>query len=172
MRTRRLMPMLLLGAITGFFFACASTNVGVTSKVKAKLAMDDAVRAYEINVDTKDGVVTLKGTVESQQEKDRAIQIAKETSGVVDVVDMISVEDSDRSIGEKLDDASITMRVKTKLLEDSDVGGLKIDVDTLDGVVTLTGTVRSQDEKEKALQLAKATNGVRDVRSNLTITFS
>ena len=64
----------------------------------------------------------------------------------------------DPSIGaaasEAVSDASITTKVKTSLLADPDVSGLRIDVDTRDGVVTLTGTVSSSAEKSKALDLA------------------
>ena len=61
------------------------------------------------------------------------------------------------------------MSVKTRLLDDPQVKGLRIDVDTRDGVVFLTGAVGSDVEKQKAIQLAKETKGVRDVQSNLTL---
>ena len=77
--------------------------------------------------------------------------------------------DAGRSIGEKLDDAGITLAVKRKLLDDPEVKGSKIDVDTRQGVVYLTGTVRSEMEKTKAVQLAKDTNGVLDVQPNLDV---
>jgi hyperosmotically inducible protein len=61
------------------------------------------------------------------------------------------------------------MSVKSKLLDDPLVKGLKIDVDTREGVVFLTGAVGSDAEMEKAIQLAKETNGVREVKANLTL---
>lgn len=66
-------------------------------------------------------------------------------------------------------DASITSAVKTKLLADTKVGGLKIDVDTKDNVVTLTGTVNSAEEKAEALRLAKTTTGVKSVVDKLVV---
>lgn len=66
-------------------------------------------------------------------------------------------------------DASITAAVKTKLLADTKVAGLKIDVDTKDNVVTLTGTVRSAAEKAEAIRLARTTTGVKSVVDKLTI---
>ncbi len=66
-------------------------------------------------------------------------------------------------------DASITSAVKTKLLADSKVGGLKIDVDTKDNVVTLTGNVKTAEEKAEAIRLAKTTTGVKSVVDKLTI---
>ena len=59
--------------------------------------------------------------------------------------------------------------MKTKLLADTKVGGLKIDVDTKDNVVTLTGNVKSAAEKAEAIRLAKTTKGVSRVVDKLTI---
>jgi hyperosmotically inducible protein len=67
------------------------------------------------------------------------------------------------------DDATITTRVKTVLLNDPEVGALKIDVNTAQGVVTLSGTARNRGEEQKAIQLAKGVQGVKDVRSNLQV---
>ena len=66
-------------------------------------------------------------------------------------------------------DASITSAVKTKLLADTKVGGLKIDVDTKDNIVTLTGVVNSVEEKNEALRLARTTSGVKSVVDKLTV---
>jgi hyperosmotically inducible periplasmic protein len=71
--------------------------------------------------------------------------------------------------GEVLSDAEITTAVKTKLLADKTVSGSKIDVDTKDGVVTLTGPVKSAAERSKALRLARETKGVKHVDSKLTL---
>jgi hyperosmotically inducible periplasmic protein len=74
-----------------------------------------------------------------------------------------------KSVGETIDDATVTGRVKTALLNDPQVGGLKIDVDTALGVVTLSGIVKSLNEAERAIQLAKQTPGVKDVKSTLQV---
>jgi osmotically-inducible protein OsmY len=74
-----------------------------------------------------------------------------------------------KSVGETIDDATITTRVKTSLLNDPDVGGLRIDVDTFKGVVTLSGRVKTKDEEAKALALARKIGGVADVKSTLQI---
>ena len=77
-----------------------------------------------------------------------------------------------RTLGEVIDDTGITMRVKARLLEDPTVKGTRIDVDTREGVVFLTGMVRSKDEKERAIKLAEETRGVKDVQANLSIRTS
>jgi osmotically-inducible protein OsmY len=74
-----------------------------------------------------------------------------------------------KSVGETIDDATITTRVKTSLLNDEQVGGLRIDVDTFKGVVTLSGRVKSKDEEVRAIALARKIGGVTDVKSTLQI---
>jgi hyperosmotically inducible protein len=66
-------------------------------------------------------------------------------------------------------DASITAAVKMKMADDPLVSASKIDVDTEDGNVTLNGTVKSAAEEQKAIDLAKSVDGVKNVKSNLTI---
>jgi len=74
-----------------------------------------------------------------------------------------------KTVGETIDDATVTTRVKTALLNDPDVGGLRIDVDTFKGVVTLSGAVRSTAERDKAIALARRIGGVKDVKTTLQI---
>jgi len=59
----------------------------VTAKIKSKMALDERVKARNIHVDTNGSVVTLTGVVESKVERERAVQLAKETEGVTSVVD-------------------------------------------------------------------------------------
>lgn len=74
-----------------------------------------------------------------------------------------------KSVGDTVDDATITARVKTALLNDPLTGGLRIDVDTFKGVVTLSGGVKSAAERDKAVDIARKTPGVVDVKSTLQI---
>src|SRR5262249_51065025 len=169
---------LVMAALACLFLTACGTDTGVTLKVKAKLAADSTVNASQIDVQTHDGVVTLTGNVSSPAEKDQAIALARSTSGVRDVVDRIAAErsngtgdapDMDRTVGEVIDDASVTRHVKGRLLEDETVRGLSIDVDTREGIVYLTGTVRSEAERDRAVALTRETKGVRDVKANLKI---
>jgi hypothetical protein len=64
---------------------------GITAKIKSKMALDDTVEAREINVSTRDRVVTLSGTVASARERERAVQLARETKGVRSVKDELRV---------------------------------------------------------------------------------
>lgn len=184
---QRLAALVGVAALT---VACAQTDAGITTNVKSKMAADDTVKAHEINVDTSNGVVTLSGDVDSPIAKERAVQIARGTSGVREVVDNLTVTESaptgglydrdqvDRGTGNIGDndrnepitgDAGITSAVKAKLLADSTVSGLRIDVDTENGVVTLTGDVKSKAEADRAMMLARNTDGVTSVVNNLKV---
>jgi hyperosmotically inducible protein len=63
----------------------------LTAKIKSKMALDDSVKALDISIDTNAGVVTLSGTVHSQAEKTRALQLTRETSGVKSVSDRLVI---------------------------------------------------------------------------------
>lgn len=74
-----------------------------------------------------------------------------------------------KTVGETIDDATITTRVKTAFINDPAIGGLRIDVDTFKGMVTLSGAVKSKEEEAKAISLARSIKGVTDVKSTLQI---
>jgi len=178
MKVRNSWSLAILATGLSLVLSCASTDVGITTKVKSQFVADDVVKAAQIEVATSGGVVTLTGNVDNEATKARALELARATAGVVKVVDMLSARqaagggdapDPSRTVGEVVTDAGITMSVKGKLLDDPQVKGLKIDVDTREGVVFLTGSVGSDVEKDKAIQLAKDVKGVLEVKANLTI---
>jgi len=262
--------------------AYAQTDATLTASVKTKLAADEMVKASSVNVTTTDHVVTLSGAVPSKAAKDRAIEIAKATTGVTSVVDKLTVNemaattgktnadkaaggvekgadksadavgtaahktagavdkskdavgtaaektgeavgtaakktgeavgtaakktgeavsggaektaDATEKAGEKtkeatekagkktddavsgahdatapVSDAAVTASVKSKLLGDGKTPGLKIDVDTQDGVVTLSGDVPTSAAHLEALRLARGTKGVKHVVDKITV---
>src|SRR3970040_2329931 len=74
-----------------------------------------------------------------------------------------------KTVGEAIDDTTITTRVKTAMLNDPAVGGLRIDGDTFKGVVTLSGRVKSQGERNQAITIARGINGVVEVKDALQV---
>jgi osmotically-inducible protein OsmY len=74
-----------------------------------------------------------------------------------------------KTVGETIDDTTITTRVKTAMLNDAAVGGLRIDVDTFKSVVTLSGRVKSQAERDQAIALARSVDGVTQVKDALQV---
>lgn len=178
MRSRIVQWIAIVG-VAAIAVACAQTDAGITTALKGKFAADDTVKAYQIDVDTKDKVVTLAGTVETMAAKTRAVEIARGTDGVANVIDNLTVSPARATAPPVVDlpdatratftDPAITTAVKTKMAADTTVSALKIDVDTSEGVVTLTGQVRSQAEKDQALKLARETDGVKNVVDRMTV---
>jgi hyperosmotically inducible periplasmic protein len=74
-----------------------------------------------------------------------------------------------KTVGETIDDTTITTRVKTAMLNDPNVGGLRIDVDTFKGAVTLSGRVKSEAEKQQAISLARGISGVAEVKDAMQV---
>ena len=97
---------LVAGGALVLSVACAKTDAGVTTSVKTKLAADETVKAYQIDVDTQNHVVTLKGDVETTVAKERAIEIARGTDGVTDVIDQLRVKESAATSGTDLYDSA------------------------------------------------------------------
>lgn len=87
-RMRQLIPIIAFAAT---MVACGSDS-GTTARVKSRLAADDTVKAYQIDVTTRDQVVTLSGNVDSAAAKEQAVRLARSTEGVRDVVDELHVE--------------------------------------------------------------------------------
>lgn len=81
-----------------------------------------------------------------------------------------TADSTDRTAGQTVDDATVTAKVKAALLAESDVDGTKINVDTTNGTVTLKGEVPSKNMIDKAVQIARGVDGVKDVDNKLNAT--
>ena len=88
---------------------------------------------------------------------------------VVAFVAPLIVSACGQTVSTTMDDATISTRVKTALLNEPDVAIARIEVDTVKGVVTLSGRVKSKDEEAKAIAVARKITGVADVKSQLLI---
>lgn len=95
----RFTGLLAAAAFAAVTAACSQTDSGMTTKIKAEMAQDDLVEANDINVTTRDHVVTLTGTVETPAEKEQALRIARAADGVTDVVDEIRVGEARATSG-------------------------------------------------------------------------
>lgn len=177
-------PQKLLNLVAGLFVlaatfgatACSTTqppgeqvnDAALTAKVKAKLAADPEINPFKIDVDTDNGMVTLRGRVDEQGDRDEAVKLARKTSGVRGVHDELQVgaPPKDEAPGT---DVAIATAVKAKLAADPDVSSLNVDVDVEDGVVTLSGLVRSEYAKDHAEELAEKVSGVRSVHNEIQV---
>ena len=164
----------------------------ITTQVKSKLVGDREIRARDIDVDTHDGVVTLKGRVLNEQLRQLAMVLANRTSGVRQVVDQLQVQvapptnvqwnrgtpgavatsgsgDANAPVTIVSDDARVAAAIQSKYFQDDRIKGRHIEVTSHGGVVTLNGEVTDETERAQALLLARTTDGVTRVEDNLTV---
>jgi hyperosmotically inducible protein len=171
-------------ATTGVTPAPARLDDGtVTSLVQAQFFLDPAIKSRHIEVQTANGVVTLRGQVASDSERGQALGLARAAQGVQRVEDSLTV---DASIGQTpaplaaspntVDpagtaqaEASVESALKSKLAADTAVKMAKIDVSARDGVVTLQGTAPTQAAKERALTIAREMDGVTQVVDRISV---
>jgi hyperosmotically inducible periplasmic protein len=147
------------------------SDAWLTSKVKTALLFHKSVSAMT-EVSTKDGIVTLKGDVSSQAQKDLTAIYAKDVEGVKDVKNEMAISKTSKkttqTMGGKIDDASITALVKMTLLYHRSTSAISTSVATKRGVVTLTGKVKNTAEKDLATKYVTDVKGVKSVKNRMT----
>jgi hyperosmotically inducible periplasmic protein len=150
-----------------------NSDTWVSMKVKTALLFHRSVSGFKTEVNVKDGIVTLRGEATSQAQKDLTTEYAKDVEGVKDVKNEMTVAKTavkpDKTVGEKLDDASITAQVKITLLSHRSTSALNTKVKTKDGVVTLGGKAKNAAEKDLAAKFANDVKGVKSVKNLMTI---
>jgi osmotically-inducible protein OsmY len=142
-------------------------------KVKSALLFHRNVRATKTDVNVADGIVSLSGEASSLAQKELTTEYAKDVEGVKEVKNNMTIAKApatpDETVGEKIDDASITAQVKAALLSHHSTSALKTKVQTTDGVVTLNGVAKNAAEKSLVTKLVTDINGVTSVVNNMTI---
>ena len=171
----------------------------LVTKIHSEFVDEDILSGSNIDVDVKNGMVTLQGTVPSEAARARAIQSAKNNDGVKGVTDQLRIAPavSDRGkidkaqdktaqaaekaadktasgakkTGRAIDDGWIKSKIYAQYMADwNDIlDDSNIDVDVANNYVTLNGTVKSAAAKAKAVSIAKATDGVKGVKDNLRV---
>jgi len=164
----------------------------ITAKVKYRLILNKNIASYDINVDTKNGVVTLSGKVDSGEKRDLAVKLAENTSGVLKVEDSLTVVEAERmqaegekemdeeksgsSMKKKMDELSqemkdtwITTKARSLLLISSEADGARYDISTRAGKVTVTGTVLSEQQAEDIQKILEDLQGVTEVENKLAL---
>jgi len=142
----------------------------ITAKVKAALVDHESIKSTDISVKTEEKVVTLSGFVESQAQAEEAVKVAKEVEGVTSVSDKLHARDGkDQSVKGYAGDAVTTSEVKAKLLADDIVPSRNVKVETTDGLVLLSGTVKNKAQSDRAESIAKAIDGVKSVKNDLKV---
>jgi len=139
----------------------------ITSRINTDMINDPVVKARQIDVDTVGGNVTLTGVVGTREEADRAVAIAGRAAGVKSVKDNLQI--GEKSWAEFFNDRVLGSKIKSKLIVEPEIRSLNIDVDVHRGIVTLTGMVDTGYQKNRAIEIARTTEGTLRVVDNLKV---
>ncbi len=150
------------------------SDTWIKMKVQTALLFHRNVSATGTTVYVKDGVVTLQGEASSLAQKELTTEYAQDIDNVKSVNNQMTVAKmmpAAPTMGDKIDDASITAQVKSSLLSHRSTSALNTGVSTTDGVVTLTGVAKNDAEKSLVTKLAEDIVGVTSVINNMTVTM-
>jgi hyperosmotically inducible protein len=156
--------------------ATPSTTVGtviddsvVTTSVKSALLADPDIKSFDFKVETRKGEVQLSGFVDNQTQLDRAAAVTHAVAGVKSIQNKVNLKDTATTVGNKIDDGITTTKVKAALLADVSVKSFDIAVVTRKNEVLLSGFVDNQVQMDRAIEVARAVEGVLNVRNEMDI---
>ena len=156
------------------------SDAWITMKIHSMYIDEASLENSDIDVDTRNGAVTLSGTVASEAGRNRAVEVAKMTDGVKSVSnaglriapagsDTAKAADAGRRAGRTVNDGWIKSKIYSQFLVEEFLMDSDIDVDVAKGMVTLAGTVRTPAARERAEAVAKTTEGVKGVKNSLKV---
>jgi len=153
-----------------------ASDAFLKGRVVSALAFNRHLSVFDFDAKVENGIAYIGGTVDSAIERDIAIETVRGIDEIRDVRSGIEVkegtrkaqeESRQRSLGQTVDDAATTGRVKSRLLASESTRGLHINVSTRNGVVTLSGKTGSEAESDLATQIAENDEGVVQVKNEL-----
>ena len=165
---------LVVSAMMGLSFPALATEqmagkeeANMQAQIERRLTHDPNLKNNHIDVALDNGVVTLKGKVDTEEERRRASTLAH-VDGVVRVEDKLEVGSA--GVKATVTDSAITAKLKAEYLADEALRDGDISVTTNNGVVTLEGTVPTESAHQKAVSLARKSDGVMRVADKLRLT--
>jgi osmotically-inducible protein OsmY len=150
-------------------------DAATTAAVKTALSLHRSLKVHAIQVDTEDGVVTLRGEVASGTLKEEAGEVAAAVPDVRQVVNHLDVaggapaSPAGRTLGESLDDEALEMKVRLAFSLRRELKGTRIEVEAYQRRVALSGEVATPEQRELAVAVARETDGVTDVTERLRV---
>lgn len=180
MKSRKILMVLLTSVALVAAAGCSPTRTQksmgeqiddtvLLTKVKAALIGDEVTKARQIDVEVFRGTVQLNGFVDSAEQKSRATTVTRGVEGVRKVQNNLAVAAGGESVGQVVDDTTITTKVKAALADDAATNAFQINVETKNGVVQLSGFVDNSAGKAAATRVARSVGGVRSVRNEIDV---
>lgn len=154
------------------------TDARAEAQLETTIALNRTLRASEIEVAVADQRATLTGTVDDELHAELAEQLALSIDGIEGVDNELVVDaefrraepaEGERTFGQVVEDATITTAVKSKLLWSRHADGWNTEVETHKGVVTLSGSAESEEQRELAATMTQNTRGVVSVNNEVTV---
>jgi osmotically-inducible protein OsmY len=169
------------------------TDAELEQSIQSRFDTDPDLKAAKLDIDAnvKDSKVKLSGTVPTEALRNEAVQMAKAVRPTLEITDKIDVKPREISrseyteqmardardqakatgdtIGSSIDDAWIHTKITSKLIVDKDTPARKINIDVVNGIVTLRGDVATVAAKDEAERIAKDTENVKRVRNLLKV---
>ena len=137
--------------------ACGRSDADTAAAVQAQLEKDPVTAPLNLSVTVSDGVASLAGEVRTAEEQHRAIEIARAVVGVSEVVNAMDMDE----------DLGLAAAVRSALAEDPALASVPIDVDAQDGFVRLISDATTSEQRELAVAVASAVDGVREVEDRM-----
>ena len=132
--------------------ACGRSDPAIQTEVASQLVVDSATASQSLKVSVTRGVVRLTGAVDSREQRRRAIEIARGTRGVKDVIDAMYPSD-----------ATIVAAVKKTLAADPLVGRIPIEVESTGGKIRLMSDQTTKADRARAVEISSKVEGVKHV---------
>ena len=156
-----------------------SSDTWKEARIWTSYALNEHLNPFKLEVAVDKGRAVLTGTVQTDVERDLAIEIARSVNGVEDVESEIVVDpgarerndapENERRFGERVSDATTAAAIKSQLLWNKHTDGLQVDVDVDRGRVVVKGIADSDTERELAERIAGNTDGVEDVENRIRV---
>lgn len=156
------------------------SDVWIEATLTTSYGLNNELSLADIDIDVSQGKVTLAGKVDNELQRELAVEIARGTEGVDQVINRLEVTQTGRpqtgtATGTEgrmmgaMRDATASARVRLRLLWNTRVSLVDMDVHTKNGITTLTGVAGSEEEKRLADEIARTTQGVHKVRNELRV---
>jgi hyperosmotically inducible periplasmic protein len=140
----------------------------IESSVRARIINDSVVKLRDMSVNSYQGTVYLVGEFDADQQKMRAVRLAKEVDGVRRVTVIPFQKQADPSCG-TAEDLSLYAKIKARLVEDRDIWSTQVDVKVVQCNAVILGLVKSQRDANSIVAHANAVPGVRTVQNFIRI---
>jgi hyperosmotically inducible protein len=146
-----------------------NSDAWIKMQLQTALVLHRNVNAGKTDIYVNNGEVVLRGEAASHAQKELTTEYAKDISGVKDVKNEMTIPSADQTLGEKIDDASVTAQLKMALMLHRSTSAIRTNISTNNGVVTLSGKAKNASEKDLVSKIAQDVKGVVGLVNNMTI---